>query len=905
MLTGVIARLRSLWRGLRRRDQVEAEMAEEFRLHLELRTADLVREGLHPHEAARRARLEFGHLQSHKDDARASRGLRLFDELGFSWLDMKLGLRMLAKYPGLSLVAVVGMSVAVAIAAGAFGLIASLTDPTLPLDQGERVVSLLKGDPDNADSRVLHDFVQWRDELQSVQHLSAYVSDRRNLVIPDRGVELVRIAQMTASGFRVARVAPVLGRPLLDEDERASAPPVIVIAYEEWQRRFDGDPAILGRLVRLGGTVHTVVGVMPEGFGFPVDHRYWVPLKLDPADYESGGGPSLFLFGRLADGATLERAQAELTVIGLRTAAASPETREHLRPRVLRYTYAYIDSPGGWLMMRAVSLIISLLLVVVAVNVAVLVYARTATRAGEIAVRTALGASRRRVVAQLFAEALVLSGIAAALGLAIARAGLGLFEDILVASGAELPFWMTLGLSPGLVAYVAGLALLAGVIVGVVPALKATGRRVQAGLQQLSSRGSQMQLGRMWAAMIVSQVAVAVAGLPHAAHLAGMLVQQGTARATYPVDQFLLGYLSMDRAEAPPAGEAAAYRRDFELRYRHRATDLLRRLEAEPAVAGATFATHFPWDGAVGQVEVEGPAGRTITTSLISQVDVDLFTVFGTPILAGRGFVEGDGREGSNVAIVNRAFAERVLGGGTVIGRHARSVNREGGAGPDEIESGPWLEIVGMVPDFVATDFDLDRPDPRVYQPMDLARAPIPPALLALAVRVREGPPAAFAGRLRNLTAAVDPGLQLEDLKTAAEEERDSQRLNLATALLAVAVTASVLLLSAAGIYAMMSFTVARRRREIGIRQALGADPRRLLTGIFARASVRLGLGVLSGLILAAAVSWAAGDASLTGRNVALLAFAAAVMVTIGFVAALGPARQSLRIQPTEALKEE
>jgi len=904
MLAGLVARVRSLWRALRGRRELETDMAEEFRLHLELRTADLVRLGLSPEDAARRARLEFGHIRNHKDDARDARGLRLFDQLAFSWLDVKLGLRMLAKYPGLSLVAVVGMSVAVAIAAGAFGFITSFTDPTLPLDQDERVVSILKGDPDNSDRRLLHDFVQWRDEVQSVRDLSAYTSDRRNLVIPDRGVELVRIAQMTASGFRVARVAPVLGRPLLDDDERESAPPVIVIAHEEWQRRFDGDPGIVGRLVRLGGTVHQVVGVMPEGFGFPVNHRYWVPLKLDPTDYQPGGGPSLFLFGRLADGATLEQAQAELTVIGLRTAAA--ETHEHLRPRVLRYTHAYIDSPGGWLMMRAVSLIISLLLVVVAVNVAVLVYARTATRAGEIAVRTALGASRRRIVAQLFAEALVLSGTAAALGLAIARAGLGLFEDMVVASGAEPPYWMTLGLSPGLVAYVAGLALLAGVIVGVVPALKATGRRVQAGLQQLSSRGSQMQLGRMWAAMIVSQVAVAVAALPHATHLVGMMVQRGTAQATYPVDQFLRAYLSMERDEAPPAAEAVAYQRALEHRFRQRVTDLLRRLEAEPAVAGATFATHFPGGGAVGRIEVEGPAGRTTTTSLINQVDVNLFNLFGMPILAGRGFVEGDAREGSNVAIVNRAFAERVLVGSTVVGHHIRLVSQGSGAGrPDEIESGPWLEIVGMVPDFLATEFDLDLPDPGVYQPMNLAQAPPPPTLLTLAIRVREGPPAAFAGRLRSLTAAVDPALQLHELKTATEVERDEQRLNLAMALLAVAVTGSVLLLSAAGIYAMMSFTVARRRREIGIRQALGADPRRLLAGIFSRASAQLGLGVLTGLVLAVAVSWAGGSYLLTGRGVALVALAVALMVTIGLLAALGPARRGLAVQPTEALKEE
>lgn len=164
--------------------------------------------------------------------------------------------------------------------------------------------------PSLPNRRSLHDFLMWRDELKSVRDLSAFMSDQRNLIIPGRGVELVPIAQMTASGFRVARVPPVLGRPLLEEDEREGAPPVVVIAYEEWEGRFDGDPGIVGRPVRLGSEVHVVVGVMPEGFRFPVNHHFWVPLRLDPTDYERGGGPAILMFGRLADGVTLDQAQA-------------------------------------------------------------------------------------------------------------------------------------------------------------------------------------------------------------------------------------------------------------------------------------------------------------------------------------------------------------------------------------------------------------------------------------------------------------------------------------------------------------------------------------------------------------------------------------------------------------------
>lgn len=258
---GLVARLRSLWRGLRGRDEVEERMSEEFRHHLELRTEDLIAAGIAPKEAARRARLEFGHVETHKEAARASRGLGFFDQISFSLLDVKLGLRMLRKYPALSLVSVIGMAVAIAIAAGYYGAIGAILDPTLPLDEGERIVSVRNADltdPNDAMMRSAHDFVAWRDELKSIRDLSAFRNDTRNLIVEGKGAEVVDVAVMTAGGFRVARVPPVLGRPIVAEDEQEGAPPVVVIAQEEWQNRFDADPAILGRMVRLGSTLHTV-----------------------------------------------------------------------------------------------------------------------------------------------------------------------------------------------------------------------------------------------------------------------------------------------------------------------------------------------------------------------------------------------------------------------------------------------------------------------------------------------------------------------------------------------------------------------------------------------------------------------------------------------------------------------
>ena len=827
--------------------------------------------------------------------------------LRFSSLDVKLGVRMLLKYPGLSAVSVAGMAVAIAIAAAVFGGFESQLNPSLPLPAGERLVSL-----ENLDVRegqpakqALHDFLAWRTELRSVRDLSAFTTDSRNVTTAEAGTALVSVAQVTPSAFAAARVAPALGRELVEEDAREGAAPVVVIAYEEWQRRFGGDPGVLGREIRLGATAHTVVGVMPEGFGFPISHRYWVPLSLDPDAYPVGEGPSIDVFGRLADGATLTSAQAELDAIGARRAADHPETHRDLRPRVMPYVDAFGPGAGDIAFVRVIQVAVSLLLVLVAANVAVLVYARTATRTGEIAVRTALGASRRRVIAQLFTEGLVLAVVSAAVGLTIAGLGLNAVEAKWRARD-DVPFWFELGLPPEVVAYVAALVVLAGVIVGVVPALKATGRRTGDALQQLASRGAQMQLGRTWTALIVLQVAVAVTVLPFALRISGEAIRGALAPPGYTTGEVLEAVLSVEQEEGPPSAQAEAHRAALQARFLADTRELLRRLEAEPEVAGATLARPG------GSALVEGEGGATSTSIGLSRIAPEHFDVLGAPITAGRGFTAADTVQGATAAIVDRVFLERVMGGGQGVGRRVRLLTRSQDSAPGELDRGPWLEIVGVVPDLYP-NLSLGPPTPNLYV---AAPSTWEAESYALRVRVRGAAPEAYARRLREIAAEVDPGLLLQEVKSAAAADGEDRRSALEVAGAIAIVTASVLLLSSAGIYAMMSFTVARRRREIGIRSALGARPRRLLAGVFGRAGAQLGAGVLAGLTGAALASRAIdaagglGDAALAQGPLAeggwiLVPAVAALMLALGMLAALGPARRGLAIEPTEALREE
>ena len=340
----------------------------------------------------------------------------------FSTLDFTLAWRMLVRYPGLSLVSVLGMTVGITIAAGAFTIVSLMMDTKLPLPESERLVSLLSLDvaTNNRETRNLFDLEAWRG-ARSIEDFSVSRTVQRNLVVDGRPPEIVTVAEMSASAFGAARIDAFRGRTLLPEDERAGAADAIVIGHDEWVRRFGADPDVVGRVVKLGPTAHTIVGVMPEGYGFPLYHSYWIPWRVDAAVYAPRSGPSVSIFGRLAPGATLESAQAELNAIGRHASAAEPATHEHLRPLVIPYAHAFtdMDEPQNALAVYAIEIAIVLLLILVCINVAILVYARTATRQGEIAVRGALGASRRRIVAQLFVEALMLAGVSAAIGIGL------------------------------------------------------------------------------------------------------------------------------------------------------------------------------------------------------------------------------------------------------------------------------------------------------------------------------------------------------------------------------------------------------------------------------------------------------------------------------------------------------
>ena len=903
------------------RGAAESRMNEEMGFHIEMETNRLVREErLSPDEARRRALVAFGGVTQHKEALRAGRGLAW---LGGLSLDMKLALRLLLKYPGLTIVGGLAMAFAIWVGAVTFEITTLFVRPTLPLPDGDRVVQIRNWDVavSDAEPRALHDFMVWREAVRSVTDLGAYRDVTRNLISADGDARGVEVAEITASAFRIAPVPALLGRVIIAADERAGAPPVVVLGYDVWRNRFGSHPGAIGRSVQLGDAFATVVGVMPEGFAFPVAHELWTPLRPDVFDRTPRAGPAITIFGRLAAGVSLETAQAELTMLGRRSATEFPDTHEHLHPRVAPYAKLFWEPTGSGLgIFLSIYFFALMLLVLVCANVALLLFARAATRERELAVRSALGASRGRIVAQLFAEALVLGGVAAVVGLVVARLALRTWGvEFLEANLGRLPFWIDPRLSPATVFYALGLTVLGAVIAGVMPALKIT-RGLGSRLRQGSAGGGGVKFSGVWTAVIITQVAVTVA-FP-----AVVVVEQRELRRVqsfdvgFTAEEYLAVRLDSDVRTGSGGDDqevAAAQRK----RYALALEELRRRVAAEPGVAGVTFVDRLPrMFHREADVEVDvaaivpgqGGAAAAFTPPhevSIALIDPSYFEVLKSPILAGRAFEAGDVVPDPRVAIVDQAFVDQVLQGRNPIGRRMRFAEVPKRDGTSAEAPRPWYEIVGVVKDLGMTFVAHQHRAAGVYVPAGPATADP----LYMVVHA-PGDPMSLGPRVREITAAVDPMLRLSDLQRVDQVSDTLQWILRMWLRVSLLLTAIAVLLSLSGIYAVLSFTVARRTREIGVRIALGASRRRLVTAIFRRPLTHVGFGVLAGGILIAVAAFAVSggdgglarvEGGLSVSNVALLLAYIALMLGVCLLACVVPTRRALRVEPTEALRAE
>jgi putative ABC transport system permease protein len=828
----------------------------------------------------------------------------------FAWasglsLDIRLGGRMLAKYPGITLVGGLAMAFAIWFGTVTFEMIGQFIYPTIPLPGGERLVKIQNWDVARsaAEPRVVHDFLIWRDQLRTVTDLGAFRDVPRNLTAPGGEIREVRVAEMTTAGFTLSSVKPLMGRTLNANDERGESPPVVVIGYEVWRDRFGSDPAILGKSVKMGEAFASVVGVMPKGYAFPVAHEAWMPLRVERLERTPRTGVAITVFGRLAEGKSLEDVQAELDLVGRRMSAEFKQTHEHLKPRVAAYADSF--TPGGDMAMQVgINVMIIALLALICGNVALLLFARAATRESELTVRSALGASRGRLVMQLFAEALVLGGVAAALGVAAAALTLRLYgmEYLKVGIGTTLPFWINTDLSPLTVLYAIGLTVLGAVIAGVLPALRVT-RGISAKLRQ-GTAGSGLRFSGVWTFVIVAQVAATVV-LPAIVMLENNEMSRvQTADIGIPAKE----YLGMRvETEGPPMGLGTDVEREAQMNRRAQARQTLsQRVANEPGVLGVTFVSSLPGTshgGARFQFADSTlvPPGTRVAS--LAYVDLNYFSVLQAPILSGRAFHSGDLTPGARSVIVDVRFINEAFGGGSPLGRRIR-IGRSDSS---------WWEIVGVVKELGMSSPVERGIDPGVY-------IPVPPGFLDSPYMLihASGDLLAMSPRLRTIAEAVDPGMRLNEIVRMDLASDDLVWFLKIWRQITSVLTGIAVLLSLAGIFAVLSFTVSKRTREIGVRVAVGASPRRIVSTIFRRPLTQVSVGIVVGAILV-------GVGSVIVRNhipdsdmgmhtfkggmplgqLAVLVTYSATMLGVCLLACIVPTRRALSVQPTEALRAE
>lgn len=823
--------------------------------------------------------------------------LRAVAKTRLSLLDFRLGVRMLTRYPLLTVVGSIALSLAIALGAAVFAFISLLLWPSLPLPEGDRIVSVQLYDEaaGEYENRLAADLQRWR-QSASLVDLGAGRGLRRNLTTPDDRLEQVAMAEVTASTFTLVRLAPILGRVLTEADADPAAPPVMVIGHSLWRRRFHGNRGVIGQRVMLGETETTIVGVMEEGMKFPSVHEVWVPLRLDTSSTAPRTGGALRIWARLAPGISLQQASAEMATIGAQASSDWPATHVRLRPVVKPYAAA-MENLGveERLLIGSVNIAVALLILLISGNVALLMFARAATRESEIVVRTALGASRGRVITQFFSEALVLCGLAAVLGLALARTGIrwGINAFTLAANdGQPLPFWYQQPLPPLSIAYGLGLALLAALVTGVLPALKVT-RGLQSRLRETSSGGGGLKFGGVWTVLIVSQVALTMTfpAVTYFVKRDGWQIEERDIGM--PTTQVLSAALSRDR-DIKPERYVAAVRQ------------LREGLSAVPGVTRTTLADKLPlmWHGHY-EVEVDGggaaPKEQDFDGYRISKaaVDPDFFAAFDAAALAGRLFVPSDYSAGSRVAIVNQPFVDRVLGGRNPIGRRVRYINVENGAGGDNptfAPDQPWLEIVGVVRDLGMAGL-LDPKVAGLYEPLELRST----SAVYVAARV-SGDLTAASKALRQLAARTDVTLRVTEVQSLDRVTANALREVDFWTTLTGTLSLSAMMLSLTGIYAVMSFAVSRRTREIGIRVALGSDRHKVVLAVLRSPLRQLAGGIVAGAILTALLS---GQIVTTLSYQLAIAGYALLMFGVCLLACLVPARRALRVNPVDALRAE
>lgn len=786
---------------------------------------------------------------------------------------LKAGVRLLRTSPGVAIPAIIALSMGIGFTATMFAIVRGATRP-LPVERPEQIVAIRKTAARGSASLAAHafDVDVWK-EARSVASISAFQTASSNLAGDGGEPERVSGAAIGTNAFDVMGFRAALGRAFEPADALTGAEPVVVLSDSLWRRRYGADRSVVGRVIRIDGRAHTVVGVMPAGVGFPINSRLWTALPHQAAS-APGEGPEVTVFARLAGGVSIDASRAELATLTASVAARSPS---HAGAGVEVLPFTEIETPREIVRgLQLLVLAVSLVLLIACGNVASLFIVRGASRAREIATRIAIGASRRQLVAEQLGESLTLSIIAAVIGLGVAHAAVRAFaagtSDIIEA------FWVDFRVDTSVVLFASALAAAAAAAAGLGPALRVSSTNAIDVLKDNSHGATGFRLGRIARRLPAAQIAMAC----------GLLALT-----------VVLGRASMDLRSKPWPFEgerilSAQYGLTLDamadpVRRNRLFAALMTTLEQQPGVEAAGLVSALPGKGG-GEwgISLDGPHERTRPphTTAAAFVTPGFFDVVNARVLAGRGLTWQDDASAAAVAVVNESFVRRFSADRDPLGRRVFLGTRE-------------LTIVGVVPDLMARDIQEPRHD-GLYASMLQMR----PHAVRVVAR-GQGAPHGLVDGLRGATARVDPDLPLYEIFTLRDAAlRDKAVLDVLSSLFML-FGAGALALTAIGLYGVVSFAVAQRTREFGIRLALGAtrgDVARLVA--FQGAWQILG-GVAVGVAIAAALTRgfaAAIDGAPQGDAQVFGAIAAGVALT-AVAAMFIPARRAFGIEIVRALR--
>ncbi|HEV8169701.1 MAG TPA: ABC transporter permease [Pyrinomonadaceae bacterium] len=879
-------RLRA-WRG---RESVINDIDREMRSHLELQVEANIRAGMSPTEARERALRSFGNVNRAVDAAYDVKGGGLLETLT---QDVRYGARMLAKHKSFTSVAVLTLALGIGANTAIFSVVNELLLRPLPYRDADRVVMLWEVTPEgrhqNTTSRA--NFRRWREQSTSYEQLAAFTDQRFNLTGIGEPEEL-SVQMATPELFKVLGVDPLVGRTLVPDDAAAGNSPVAVLSYGLWQRRFGGQPGVVGQSITLNDEKYSVIGVMPPNFQFHIKQRsgtgrpaeLWTILPMPNGPGANERGRFLSTVARLKDGVTVDHAAAELRTIHARLSDEAPQFNKNFTAEVLPLREQFFGNVRRplWLMLGAVGFV----LLIACANVANLLLSLATSREKEIAVRAALGARRIRIIRQLLTESLLLALLGSLLGLAFAWLGI---KALMMISPKDLVSLQTVGLNVTVLLWTLGVSVLTGIIFGLAPALHVSRLNLNDSLKEGGKSESSQASGsrRLRSALVVSEIALAVVLLASAGLLIKSFIRLQQVDRGFDTDNVLTMVIRVPDAR---------FREDAQ--FVNFFSQVLERVRHLPAVRSAGIVNYLPLYGGLGSAtgfkilgRPEPPPGQGPTTD-VRVADSGYFQTMGIPLLRGRNFSDSEQREARHVILINEALARAYFAEQDPIGQRLDVLM---------FEKPTPAEIIGVVGN-VRYDSLIDASPPAVYFPHpDLTYS-----FMTLVIRT-DGEPSAIAPAVQREVRSLEPNQPVSDVRTMNQVMSEWVARSRFNTLLLGLFAGLATLLSAVGIFGVMNYSVALRTREIGLRLAVGAQPRQVLLLILKQGFWLTIVGVILGLAAAFALTRLLSGLlfGVAAVDVTTFATISLLLVVVSLFACYLPARRAMRIDPLSALRYE